>query len=123
RDIDKKDVTHIQKIDPGPPEAMAVATPEMFPLPISEAIMVISDCSGEIVPLSFGFLPNIEKESITLLNDSKNFLVCTNCNFKVKKRPVNRKRKITELLHRILFEFIKKLVIKTSNCTKKETVY
>jgi len=46
----KSPLAHIQKTAPGPPIAMAVATPAMFPLPMAPASMVIIDCQGEISP-------------------------------------------------------------------------
>ena len=42
--------THIQKIAPGPPMRMAVATPPMLPLPTVEASAVDSAWNGVIVP-------------------------------------------------------------------------
>ena len=43
-------VTHIQKRAPGPPMAIAVATPTMLPVPISPARAVMSAFQGEISP-------------------------------------------------------------------------
>ena len=43
-------VTHIQKIAPGPPIRMAVATPPMFPLPTVEASAVESAWNDVMAP-------------------------------------------------------------------------
>ena len=42
--------THIQKIAPGPPMRIAVATPPMLPLPTVEASAVESAWNGVIAP-------------------------------------------------------------------------
>ena len=46
----KTAVTHIQKMAPGPPTRMAVATPPMFPFPTVEASAVESAWKGVISP-------------------------------------------------------------------------
>ena len=43
-------VIHIQKIAPGPPKNIAVATPAMFPVPTVADKAVISDWKEEISP-------------------------------------------------------------------------
>ena len=45
-------VTHIQNSAPGPPSAMAVATPTILPVPISAAKAVIRAFQGETSPCS-----------------------------------------------------------------------
>ena len=44
-------VIHIQKIAPGPPRKMAVATPAILPVPIVADSSVISALNGVISPL------------------------------------------------------------------------
>ena len=48
----KKADTHIQKIAPGPPAAIAVATPTMLPVPTVAASAVASAWNWEIALLS-----------------------------------------------------------------------
>lgn len=43
-------MTHIQKIAPGPPRVMAVATPAMLPIPIVAAMEVIRAPKWETSP-------------------------------------------------------------------------
>ena len=45
-------VIHIQNTAPGPPSAMAVATPAMLPVPMVAASAVIRDWNGVISPFS-----------------------------------------------------------------------
>lgn len=45
----KKALSHIQKMAPGPPEAIAVAAPAMFPVPTCAATAVASDWK-ELMP-------------------------------------------------------------------------
>ena len=45
-------VIHIQNRAPGPPMAMAVATPTMLPVPMSAAMAVIRAFQGDISPCS-----------------------------------------------------------------------
>ena len=42
--------THIQKIAPGPPAVIAVATPTMLPVPMVPASAVVSAWKGETAP-------------------------------------------------------------------------
>ena len=46
----KRAVTHIQKIAPGPPSAIAVATPARLPVPTWPDSAVESAANGEISP-------------------------------------------------------------------------
>ena len=48
--IPKSPVIHIQNIAPGPPNAIAVATPTIFPVPTVEANAVINAENCEISP-------------------------------------------------------------------------
>ncbi len=41
-------MSHIQKIAPGPPAAMAVATPAKFPVPTREAVLIVKAWNEEI---------------------------------------------------------------------------
>ena len=50
-------VTHIQKMAPGPPTRIAVATPPMLPLPTVEASAVDSAWNEVIVPSPLSLLP------------------------------------------------------------------
>lgn len=45
-------VIHIQNTAPGPPSAMAVATPAILPVPMVAASAVIRDWNGVISPAS-----------------------------------------------------------------------
>ena len=49
-DIPKSAVNHIQKIAPGPPNVIAVATPTIFPIPTVAASAVINVEKCEISP-------------------------------------------------------------------------
>ena len=44
---------HIQKTAPGPPKAMAVATPPMLPMPTRLAKDIISDWKDEVPSVDF----------------------------------------------------------------------
>src|SRR5690625_6080534 len=66
-----KAINHIQKTAPGPPMAIAVATPAMFPVPIRPD-MAIENAWNELTPLSDDF-PLNNKLTIVLSN-----LTCTN---------------------------------------------
>ena len=50
-------ITHIQNTAPGPPMAMAVATPAMLPVPTVADIAVISARNGGISPGSLDWRP------------------------------------------------------------------
>jgi len=52
--IPKAAVTHIQKTAPGPPEAIAVATPAMFPVPMVALSAVERASKWLICPSSSG---------------------------------------------------------------------
>ena len=56
--IPKSAVTHIQKIAPGPPKKIAVATPAIFPVPTVADNAVIRESKEDISPSSsvFDFL-------------------------------------------------------------------
>ena len=49
-DIPTTALTHIQKMAPGPPTVMAIATPAMLPMPTVEAMALISACAELICP-------------------------------------------------------------------------
>lgn len=50
---------HIQKIAPGPPIVIAVATPPMFPTPIVLAIAVHAAANPDTVPFPLNIFPNV----------------------------------------------------------------
>ena len=67
--IESKPTIHIQKIAPGPPVAIAMATPAMFPKPIVAERAAVKAWKWLICPASFGlsYLPLIN--SIAWRND------------------------------------------------------
>lgn len=68
-------VTHIQKRAPGPPMAMAVATPTILPVPISAARAVMRAFQGESSPCADWFLRPAHRHlyALTQLRKEKNF--------------------------------------------------
>ena len=60
--------THIQKMAPGPPIVMAVATPAIFPFPIVADNAVISVLKLEISPSD----ESVEAEGFSFVNASLN---------------------------------------------------
>lgn len=58
-DIPRSAEIHIQKIAPGPPIVIAVATPPMFPTPIVLAIAVHAAANPDTVPSPYPFPLNI----------------------------------------------------------------
>lgn len=54
--IPKKAAIHIQKIAPGPPHAIAVAAPAIFPVPTCAATAVVRDWN-ELMPSLPAFSP------------------------------------------------------------------
>jgi len=59
----KKEITHIQNTEPGPPMAMAEATPAMLPLPTVPERTALIAWKGVIFPSTpsrdFLFFPNM----------------------------------------------------------------
>ena len=88
--IPKKAASHIQKIAPGPPIAMAVATPARFPVPTCAAIAVAKDWK-EVIPCFPAFSPLKEILPKTCFMARPNCRICTKCNLKVKNIPVPTK--------------------------------
>lgn len=57
--IPKNPISHIHKIEPGPPQATAVPTPIILPVPIVEAKAVAKAPKGEMLPASLSSLDSI----------------------------------------------------------------
>ncbi|MPM79220.1 hypothetical protein SDC9_126253 [bioreactor metagenome] len=73
--IPKSADTHIQKSAPGPPEAMAVATPTMLPVPAVAASAVVMACSGVTDPrfACFCFLNNAPSVTASMCENFLNW--------------------------------------------------
>ena len=70
----KKAETHIQKIAPGPPDTIAVATPATLPVPICAEIATAKAWNCDSDCASFSFLAN--KPPNTDLNAAPNLVIC-----------------------------------------------
>ena len=85
--IPKIALTHIQKIAPGPPIAIAPATPARFPVPTVAARAVHSALNGDTPP-SVSLLPfNVLRKSLSAFGSNRN---CTNPVRMVRYRPTPR---------------------------------
>ena len=84
--IPKRAITHIQKIEPGPPKWIAVATPAILPVPTVADIAVIKAWNGDIVPSAL--LEDLEGCARTLSAEVK-FLHGNALVMKVKYMPVH----------------------------------
>ena len=71
---------HIQNTEPGPPTAIAKATPAIFPVPTREAVLIQKAWKDETFP-SFDDFPTPSPNSLII---SFIILNCTNCVLKVK---------------------------------------
>ena len=70
----KNAVIHIQKIAPGPPRKIAVATPAIFPVPTVAERAVISDSKGVISPSTpLSPFPNSSRKAKFIFLTEKNF--------------------------------------------------
>ena len=79
----KKEETHIQKMAPGPPAAMAVAAPAMLPVPIWAATAVARDWKELIPPCVFAFLEEKTPPNMAFMPSAQR-RTCTNRRRKVK---------------------------------------
>ena len=90
-----KEISHIQKIAPGPPIAIAVATPAKLPVPTLEAVPIQKAWNEEIDPFS-----DEEEPSLKSLNISFIFLNWTKLVFTVKYIPSAIKTAINIYVHK-----------------------
>ena len=79
----KKAASHIQKMAPGPPMAIAVATPARFPVPTCAAMAVASDWN-ELMPSLSALLPKSVKPPKTWRIAIPKRRTCTRRSLKVK---------------------------------------
>ena len=96
----KKALSHIQKIAPGPPEAIAVAAPAMLPVPTCAATAVASDWN-ELMPSLPACSPCRRMLPNTALSPCLNLRTCTNLSRTVNQIPVppSRMIRITSFSH------------------------
>ena len=64
---------HIQKIAPGPPSTIAIATPAMFPTPTRLAVLTQNAWNEDICPA-----PRFPTPSTSTRNISPRYRICTN---------------------------------------------
>ena len=83
----KKALSHIQKMAPGPPEAIAVAAPAMFPVPTCAATAVASDWN-ELMPSFPALSPCRRILPKTALRPCRNLRTWTNFSRMVNQIPV-----------------------------------
>ena len=107
----------IQKVAPGPPIAIAIATPAMFPLPTVPDTAVAKAWKWLTSPLSFLFSSSPSYLPITVLKESPNPRILINPKYRVKKAAPPTNKKIDRF--KLISPEGKEITSTSSNLTKK----